>query len=143
MEKCPNLREGQAVTIAASLALTSEQTIVELVASDYPITAVVLDIYLSDNNVMSNMICAILKMEATKLPGKLTANQSAFVESVKRWLFKALNDLNPQQIYQFLIAAYGSPKILSKALETKFINPRDCGNQSPSLLEVARLVINN
>ena len=137
--KCPNINEGQALAIAAAVSLNSEETITEIIASDYPVTADIFEIYRSDRNAMSSIIIAALRLEQTSIPGKPSTNQQAFLDSLKRWIYGVLNEINPQESYQILIAAYGTT---TAKVDTKFINPKDCGNQFMNLREVAKMVIN-
>lgn len=135
--KCTDLNEKQSMAIAACLGTNNKDTIRELISSDLPITADILDVYENP----SNVIKASLLLDKTEIPTNLTKNQTAFVDSLKRWVYKRLNDLNTQAIFQFLVATYGFASGID--VSTKFINPKDCGTQYSQLLTVAKQMINN
>lgn len=135
--KCCDLNEKQAMAVAACLATNNQDTIKELISSDLPITADILNVYENP----SNVIKASLLLEKTEVPATLSKNQTAFVDSLKRWVYKRLNDLNTQAIFQFLVATYGFASGVD--VSTKFINPKECGTQYSSLLTVAKQMINN
>ena len=109
-------------------------TIKEIIASDFPITANVFDCVKDP----SNLIRSSLLLDKSELP-KLSTNQNAFVESLKRWVYDKLNILQTQVIYQFLVATYGTQK---PDVTTKVINPKDCGPQYANLFTVAKQMIN-
>jgi len=134
--KCCDLNNTQVIAIAACLAMNNNDTIKDLIASDLPITADILDIY--DNPSM--IIKSALLMEKTEIPATLSKNQTAFVDSLKRWIYKRLNDLNTQAMFQFLVATYGFASGID--VSTKFINPKECGTQYSNLLTVAKQMIN-
>jgi hypothetical protein len=137
--RCNNvLPENQNIAIAACIAMNNKDTIKEIIESDYPITADIFDVpeLVPDP---SNLIRETLLIEQSELPGKPTNNQQAFIDSLKRWVYKKLNEIPAQAIYSFLISTYktNSPKI-----DTKFINPKSCGTQYSNLLAVAKQIIN-
>lgn len=135
--KCCDLNDKQAMAVAACLATNNQETIKELISSDLPITADILDVYENP----SNVIRSALLLEKTEIPATLNKNQTAFVDSLKRWVYKRLNDLNTQAIFQFLVATYGFASGVD--VSTKFINPKECGTMYSSLLTVAKQMINN
>lgn len=132
--RCGNLTGNQALAIAACLAMNNGDTIKEIIASDYPITAQLFDVVKDP----SNLIRSALLLEKSEV-NKLSTNQSAFVDSLKRWVYDKLNVLPTQTSYQFLVAVYGTIK---PDVSTKFINPKDCGTQYSNLLTVAKQMIN-
>lgn len=134
--KCGNVSENQALAIAACVAMNNGDTIKEILKSDLPITAQIFD----DDIVAdpSAIITSALLMDKSELP-KLSENQSAFIESLKRWVYTKLNQLPTQTIYQFLVAAYGTTKT---DVTTKVINPKECGTQYTNLFTVAKQLIN-
>lgn len=136
MSRCGNVTEGQALAIAACISMNNKETIKELISSDFPVTADILDIVADPRNFMQ----AALLFEKTDIPAKLTTNQTAFVDSLKRWVYKKLNDKPTQWSYQFMVATYGSATGVD--VSTKFINPKDCGTQYSNLLTVAKQLIN-
>lgn len=130
-----NLKDYQIRAIAACIAMNNDDTIYQLIDSDIPITADILDIV----NQPETFIKSAILLEKTDLPGKPTANQQAFIDSLVRWVYKKLNGVPTQLAYQKLVEFYGC---VPAKVDTKFINPRDCGNQYPNLKMVADQVIN-
>ena len=137
--RCNNvLSENQNIAIAACIAMNNKDTLTEIIKSDFPITADIFDVaeLVPDP---SNLIRETLLLEQSEIPGKLSTNQQAFVDSLTRWVYKKLNEIPAQAIYSFLISTYktNAPKI-----DTKFINPKSCGTQYSNLLAVAKQIIN-
>lgn len=129
-----DLTGNQSLAVAACIAMNNADTIKEIIASDFPITANVFDCVKDP----SNLIRSSLLLDKSELP-KLSTNQNAFVESLKRWVYDKLNILQTQVIYQFLVATYGTQK---PDVTTKVINPKDCGPQYANLFTVAKQMIN-
>lgn len=134
--KCNNVTDGQALAIAACVAMNNHETIIEIISSDLPVTADVFDIVADPSNIIKES----LLLEKNDIPAKLSTNQTAFVESLKRWVYKKLNDIPTQTSYQFMVATYGAASGVD--VSTKFINPKDCGTQYSNLLTVAKQLIN-
>lgn len=134
--KYPTVSEQEAIAYAAAVAMNNEETISEILEGGWPITADIFDIYEDP----SAVITAALLMTKDDIPAKTTPNQDAFLDSLKRWVFKKLNELQSQACYQFLVSVYGVPKGVD--CSTKFINLKSCGNQFPALLTVAMDMIN-
>lgn len=132
--RCGNITQSEASAIAACIAMNNKQTITEIINSDLPITAQIFDV-LSDPSVL---IKSALLIEKTEFP-KLSTNQSAFVESLKRWVYDKLNVIPTQTSYQFLVATYGSrtPDVSKYLIQIK-----DCGTQYSNLLIVAKQLVN-
>lgn len=131
-----NLQESQIRAIAACIAMNNDDTVCQLIDSDLPITADILDIV--ENPEV--FIRSALLLEKTEVPGKPTANQQAFMDSLVRWVYRKLNSQPTQFTYTKMAGFYG---VVPAKVETKFINPRDCGNQYPNLKMVADQIINN
>ena len=75
--KCNNvLPENQNIAIAACIAMNNKDTIKEIIASDFPITADIFDVpeLVPDP---SNLIRETLLLEQSEIPGKPTTNQQA------------------------------------------------------------------
>lgn len=137
--RCNNvLTESQNLAITSCIVQNNKDTLLELLKSDFPVTADIFDVpeLVPDP---SNLIRESLLLEQTDIPSKPSANQAAFLDSLTRWVYKRLNSIPAQAIYSFLIATYrtNSPKI-----DTKFINPKSCGNAYSNLLAVAKQIIN-
>lgn len=134
--KCVNLNESECKAVAACLAINNSSTVIDLINSDLPITADLFDIILAVYGSLDNIMRDVLLLEKTNadLPTKLSTNQTAFVDSLKRWVYRNLQGIPIQQSYQFLVATYGA--INNIDISNKFINLRDCGNQYPNIVEL-------
>ena len=133
--RLPNLTDAQAMAIAACISMNNQDTVPELIKSDLPITAEVLNM-LEDP---SDVIKSVLLMKSDEYSTKLTQNQKEFLESLKRWIYFRLNAIPTQTCYQFLVSVYGNIKI---DCNKYYIKIKDCGNQYPNLLEVAKALCN-
>lgn len=135
---CGNMAHHEALFVAACLAINSEQTIIELVKADLPVTAVIFDKIITDP---SCIIKGALLLKKSDLPTKLSANQTAFLTSIKNWLFKKLNDTVEDAVllYTYLVGVYGSVK---PDLSPLYIQIKDCGTSYPNLLTVAKQITN-
>ena len=132
--RCGNITYQESLAIAACIATNNEATIRELIASDLPITADVLDIIANKSELMK----AALLLEKKDYT-KLTTNQQKFVESLERWVFDKLDhNCTSTQAYNFLLSIYGMRPDTNKYL----INVRDCGTAYSNLLQVVRLMAN-
>lgn len=132
--RCNGLTEIEIRAVAACIAMNSQSTIIELIASDLPVTADLLNIVADP----SNLIRGALLFEKCTFP-KYTTNQKAFVDSLTRWVYDKLNCIPTQTSYQFLVATYGSPR---PDVSKYVIQIKDCGTQYPNLLTVAKQMIN-
>lgn len=133
--RCGNLTHTESLAIAAAISMNNKDTIREIINSDLPVTADIFGV-IDDP---TNIIRSALLIEKTEF-AKTTANQSAFIESLKRWIYRMLNVLATLTSYQFLVATYGSIKPdVSKYL----IQIKDCSReQYPNLHEVAKQIVN-
>lgn len=132
--RCGNITYPEALSIAACIATNNEYTIRELISSDMPVTADVLDIIQNKSELMK----AALLLEKKDF-AKLTQNQQKFVESLERWVFDKLeHNCTSTQAYNFLLSIYGMRPDTNKYL----INVRDCGTTYSNLLQVVRLMTN-
>lgn len=135
--RCVNLSHPEALFIASCLAMNNKNTLTELINSDLSITADIFDLLKDPDKMVKNSLL-LLKAD---VPSKLSANQSAFLESLKRWLFDKL-DLIPGGkviLYQYLVGTYGSVK---PDVSPYYIQIKDCGGSKPNLLEVAKQIVN-
>lgn len=134
---CGNLTHPEALLIASCLAMNSQGSLKELIKSDLPITA---DIF---KNLKSpdQIIKASLTLLKADIPTKPTANQSAFLESLKRWIFEMLDTIpgGTTVCYQYLVATYGSVK---PDVTPYYIQIKDCGTLYTNLLTVAKQIVN-
>lgn len=129
-----NLNHNEALGIAACIAMNNRDTIIEVMKLDLPITAQLFNI----NQDPGQIVAAALLLEKKDFT-KLTANQTAFIDSLKRWVYERLNGIPTHTMYQWLISVYGSAKPdVSKYL----INIKDCGTQFSNLMQIAKQLIN-
>jgi hypothetical protein len=143
--KCGNLDNGEdkdgrnpmALGIAACIAMNNGDAISEIIASDAPVTADIFDIL----NDPSNIIRGALLLDKSKFT-KLSKNQEEFINSLKRWVYKKLNELPTQQIYGFLVAVYGTVRPEKERYFNYLIQLKDCGTQYSNLLIVAKQMFN-
>lgn len=142
--KCGNLdsnedsdgRNPVALGIAACIALNSGDSIKEIINFDIPITAEVFDILKDPGNIIRGALL-LRKSDFTKL----TNNQTEFINSLNRWVYKKLNERSTQEIYGFLISVYKSV-VPPEKFENYLIQLKDCGTQYSNLLIVAKQIIN-
>lgn len=132
--RCGNLTHVESLAIAACIAMNNKDTIHEIIASDLPITAQLFDVVVDP----TNLIKSALLIDKNSFP-KMTQNQSAFIDSLKRWVYDKLNVIPTQTSYQFLVAAYGSIK---PDVSRYLIQIKDCGTQYSNLLTVAKQLVN-
>lgn len=132
--RCGNLTKPEATAIAACIAMNNADTIKEIVASDLPITAQLFDVVQDP----SSLIKAALLLNKADFV-KLSKNQTAFMESLTRWVYDKLNIIPTQSSYQFLVATYGSIK---PDVQNYYIQIKDCGMKYSNLYAVAKQLIN-
>lgn len=129
--------DEEILALAAAIAMDNEYTIQEIFSSDLPVTA---EVAFALNPKPDIIIKSALLLPTKLIPATMTANQSAFLESLKRWVYEKLNEQGTQFIYQFLVATYGKHEHVD--VSQNFINPKDCGTQYSNLLCVAKQMIN-
>lgn len=134
--RCGNILDGDALGIAACIAMNNGDTIKEIIKTDLPVTADLFEV-MSDPSQIIKGALLLDKADYTKL----TKNQEEFISSLKRWVYKKLNDLQTQESFRYLVSVYGSikPENTSRYL----IQIKDCGTQYSNLLIVAKQLINN
>jgi desulfoferrodoxin (superoxide reductase-like protein) len=136
---CGNLTHPEALFIAACIAMNSKETIKEILRSDLAITADLFSNLRLAN--IGNLVTSALRFLKADVPTKPTANQSAFLESLKRWVYKMLDtvDGGSTVCYQYLVDVYGSVK---PDVSPYYIQIKDCGTSYPNLLPVAKQIVN-
>lgn len=134
---CGNLTHPEALLIAACLAMNSQESLKEIIKSDLPITADIFDNLQSPDQIIK----ASLTLLKADIPTKPTANQTAFLESLKRWIFTMLNKIpgGTTVCYQYLVGIYGSVK---PDVTPYYIQIKDCGTMYTNLLAVAKQIVN-
>lgn len=133
--RCGNITVPEAMSIAACIVMNNDDTVKEIIESDLPISAQVFDILNNPTNVIKGAL-NLNKADYTKL----TANQSNFIETLKKWVYEKLNVLPTYTAEQLITAAYGS---MRPDTSMKLIQLKDCGTQYSNLLMVAKQIINN
>lgn len=135
--RCGNLTHPEALFIASCIAMNSQQTLKEILKYDLPITA---DIFgnLTDPDPIIRGSLTLLKAD---VPSKPTANQSAFLESLKRWIYTMLEKIpgGTTVCYQYLVGVY---KSVSPDVSPYYIQIKDCGTMYTNLLTVAKQIVN-
>lgn len=134
---CGNLKHTEALFIASCIAMESTASILELVNSELPITAKIFDGL--DNP--GNIIYAALTLKKADLPTKLSANQTAFLDSLKQFVYQKLERFNggTTPLYSYLVAVYGSVR---PDVSPYWLQIKDCGTQYTNLLTVAKQIVN-
>lgn len=135
---CGNIPHEQALFVAACLAMNNDQTIVEIVKSDLPVTAEIFSKVLVNPG---GIIQGALVLKKSDLPTKLSTNQTTFLNSLKEWLYKMLDE-KPEgtaQLYSYLVGVYGSVK---PDLSPYYIQLKDCGTRFTNLIQVAKQISN-
>lgn len=131
--KYPEIKENDLCSLATSLAMNNGDTITEIIAADLPVTADVFNMLKNPTNV----IRASLLLKAADFV-KLSKNQEAFIESLKRWIYDRLNSITSQECYQFLVNTYGS---IEPNVSEYLIQIKDCSKQYSNLCEVVKFII--
>lgn len=135
---CGNITHHEALFVAACIVMNSQTTISEILNSDLPVTA---DVF-NEFTPYDQLVMAALKFPKSEVPTKPTANQTAFLESLKRWVYDKLDSINggAYKCYQFLVYTYGSVK---PDVSPYYIQIKDCGTTKPNLIQAAKQIVNN
>ena len=135
--RCGNLTHPEALFIAACIAMNSQKTLKEILSSGLPITADVFDNLLNPDPIIRGAL-TLLKSD---VPTKPNANQTAFLESLKRWIYTKLDKIpgGSSVCYQYLVGVYGS---VSPDVSPYYIQIKDCGTLYTTLLTVAKQIVN-
>jgi len=134
--RCIGIEQGDALAIAAYLAMNNEITIKELIKSDLPLTAELLQ---NDQKIGSdpgNIIAAALNLQKADY-AKLSVNQTKFVDSLTKWVYSRLDSLPPTACLQYLVSVYHT-SAPGDVVKTNLIQLKDCGTQYPQLIQVVR-----
>lgn len=127
---CPGLSDREALAVAAAIAMQNEYTIPQLLQSDLPITANLLDIIrLNGNNQAMNTVMASAFLLEKKDYPKFTENQEKFIDSLAAYVYKLVNMMGETEIFAFLTWVYGTTDTRNVKLENYIIDPRACGTQ--------------
>lgn len=135
---CGNMTHDSALAVAACLAMNNDQTIIEIIRSDLPIKASIFSDVLGNPG---GIVQGALRLKKSDIHTKLTANQTEFLNSLKQWLYKMLDE-KPEgnlQLYNYLVSVYGSVK---PDLSPYYIQLKDCGTGYPNLITVAKQISN-
>ena len=131
--KYPELKEGCLCSLATAIAMNNVDTITEIISADLPVTAEVFNMLKNPGNV----IRAALLLKAADYT-KLTKNQEAFIDSLKRWVYDKLDTISTQECYQFLVNVYGS---VEPNVSEYLIQIKDCSKQYRNLTEVVKFIV--
>lgn len=135
--RCGGLTHPEALFVAACVAMNSKESIKEILMSDLSITA---DVFgnLKDPD---RIIRAALLLLKSEVPTKPTKNQTAFLDSLKRWVYTMLDAIPGGTVvcYQYLVGVYGSVK---PEVSQYFIQLKDCGTTYPNCLAAAKQIVN-
>ena len=128
---CPGLSDREALSVAAALAMQNEYTIPQLIESNLPITASLLDIIRmgGNNEAVSVVIASAFLLEKKDYP-KFTENQDKFIESLSQYVYKLVNEKSETEIFSFLTWVYDTTDGRNVKLENYIIDPRACGTQN-------------
>ena len=135
---CGNITHDTALAIAACLTMNNDQTIIEIIRSDLPIKATIFSEVLGNPG---GIVQGALRLKKSDVHTKLTANQTEFLNSLKDWLYKMLDEKpsGTLQLYNYLVSVYGSVK---PDLSPYYIQLKDCGTGYPNLIQVAKQISN-
>lgn len=128
--KCPGLSTHESLAVAAALAMQNELTIPQLLDSNLPITANLIDIIREggNNQAMNVVIASAFLLSKEDYP-KLTDNQNKFIDSLTTYVYKLVNEKSEMEIYAFLTWVYGTVDTKHVNLENYIIDPRACGTE--------------
>lgn len=129
----PTLNDTEAIAVSAAVCMANAYSIKSLVELNLSITAQLFDML--DNDGQNKIITSALELKKDDFT-KLAGNQQAFIDSLKRWVYGKLNNLDTSTCYQFLVGVYGSTKPTD--LSTRLIYVKDCGTSFVNLLQVAK-----
>lgn len=105
-EYCPGLNdEVEIPAIAGAIAVNNETTLSELMNFDKQLTADIFKVYADPDKI----IRAALLMKKNNYI-KLTATQQKFVQTLKDFVFKKLDQLDMTMCYRFLLSVYNDMK---------------------------------
>lgn len=136
--QCVGMDSGDAIAVAAKLAMNNELTLKELIKSNLPLTA---DILQNDSKIgpyPQNIITAALHLKKADY-AKLSVNQTKFVDSLTKWVYSTLERWGPMEALNFLTSAYRT-SMPGDAVKDKLIQLKDCGTQYQNLLQVVRVM---
>lgn len=131
------LSHPEALFVASCININSKETIIELLDSGLGITADIFDLIDDPDNLVRGCL-SLLKSEVPTKPNK---NQTAFLDSIKRWTFLKLEHIpgGNAVCYQYLVGVYGSVK---PDVSPYYIQIKDCGTTFPNLIQVAKQIVN-
>lgn len=143
-EACPELKDTDAMFVGGCMLMgtpgdsNSTACIKNIYEYNIPVTAEVFNIIINDTETFEGILSSALLLEASEFQ-KNGANQKAFVESLKRWVYHTLNMVtDPVKLHQFLVRTYGT---IQPDVQTKLIKPNECGPTYGYLLNVAKQLI--
>ena len=101
-ELCPGLNEQIEVpAVAGAIAVNNQSTLDELMNFKKQLTADIFEIYTDPDKIIRN---ALLMKKNNYL--NLNATQKKFIDTLKDFVFKKLDELDMTQIYSYLLSVY-------------------------------------
>lgn len=128
----PTLTDQEAIAVTAAVFTANDHSIAMLVKLNIAITAKVFN--LLDNDGQYKIIESALNLKKDDFQ-KLTSNQSAFIESLKKWVYGKLDYISTTECVRFLNEIYG---LKPTDLGNRLIYLKDCGTSYVKLLQVAK-----
>lgn len=128
--------KGDALAIAAYLAMNNELTVKDIIKTDLPLTA---DLFENDARIHSNpgnVIAALLHLQKAEY-AKLSVNQTKFLDTLTKWVYARLDALPPTACLNYLVQVYHT-SAPADVVKTNLIQLKDCGPQYPQLYQVVR-----
>lgn len=132
----PGLKDGEALMIAAYLAMNNEITVKSLIASDLPLTADLFENFAPIRVNPGYIIGVLLTLEKSDY-SKLSKNQETFIKTLESWAYKRLDMLPLPDCFDYLANLYGTAQP-ADIIKSKLIQPQDCGTKYPQLFQVVK-----
>ena len=137
-EVCPELGEMDRMFLAGCMLMGGSACIKNIYEHNMAVTADVFNIIINDTEAFESILAGALTLEEAAFQ-KNGANQKAFKDSLKRWVYQTLNMVNdPIKLHQFLVRAYGT---IQPDVQTKLIKLNECGPTYGYLLNVVKQLI--
>lgn len=142
-EACPELSDNDAIFIGGCMLMGTSlhpntACIKNIYDANIPVTADIFNIVRDDSETFEAILSGALLLEASAFQ-KTGANQKAFIDSLKRWVYSTLDMVtDPVKLHTFLVRVYQSVQL---DVQTKLIKLNECGPTYPYLLNVAKQLI--
>ena len=136
MNSVIGIAKGDALAVAAYLAMNNAYTVKALLKTNLPLTA---DIFEKDMKISSNpgnIIAALLTLPKADYL-KLSGNQQKFMDTLIKWVYTRLDALPPTACLNYLVQVYHT-SAPADVVKPYLIQLKDCGTQYPQLYQVVR-----